>query len=60
MNSDIWVKCLDHLQDKFSEQQFNTWVRPLQAETRENELHIFAPNQFVLDYVKKQFLGVIT
>jgi chromosomal replication initiator protein len=60
VNSALWIKCLDHLQDIFSEQQFNTWVRPLQVETKENNFYIFAPNQFVLDYVKKQFLGVIT
>jgi chromosomal replication initiator protein len=60
VNSALWKKCLDHLQDMFSDQQFNTWIRPLQAEMQENNLYIFAPNQFVIDYVKKQFLGVIT
>ena len=60
MNSALWIKCLEHLQDTFTEQQFNTWVRPLQVETKENNFYIFAPNQFVLDYIKKQFLGVIT
>ena len=60
VNSALWKKCLEHLQDMFSEQQFNTWIRPLQAEINEKEILIFAPNQFVIDYVKKQFLGVIT
>ena len=40
MNSALWIKCLDHLQDIFSEQQFNTWVRPLQVETKENNFYI--------------------
>ncbi|MFU8797420.1 MAG: chromosomal replication initiator protein DnaA [Gammaproteobacteria bacterium] len=59
MSASIWDKCLDHLQDKFSEQQFNTWVRPLQVELKENTLYIYAPNQFVLDYVHDQFLETL-
>lgn len=56
----LWKKCLDHLQDGISAQQFNTWIRPLQAEQDGEALLLLAPNQFVLDWVNERFLGKIT
>ena len=35
------------------EQQFNTWVRPLQAVEREGELQLLAPNRFVVSWIEK-------
>ncbi|NWN83991.1 MAG: hypothetical protein HLX48_13515, partial [Halomonas sp.] len=32
MSLALWQQCLDTLQDELSSQQFNTWIRPLQAE----------------------------
>lgn len=55
MSSNIWVKCLDILQEEYPAQQFNTWLRPLQAETNEDTLILLAPNRFVVDWVKKNF-----
>lgn len=55
----LWKKCLDHLQDDISAQQFNTWLRPLQVEYKDNTLLLLAPNQFVLDWVSSRFLGRI-
>jgi chromosomal replication initiator protein len=51
----VWQKCLGLLQDEYSAQQFNTWLRPLQAHTEEQRLILFAPNRFVVDWVKKHF-----
>ena len=34
----VWQKCLDRLQDHISLQDFNTWIRPLQAEQKEDQL----------------------
>ncbi len=56
----LWEKCLDTLQDEFSAQQFNTWIRPLQIEDAPGSLRLLAPNQFVLDWVKEHFLDHIT
>lgn len=55
MSSNIWFNCLNLLQEEFPAQQFNTWLRPLQAETDENTLILLAPNRFVVDWVKKHF-----
>ena len=53
----VWQKCLDNLESEFPPQQFNTWLRPLQAEPNVEQqiLFLFAPNRFVVDWVKKYF-----
>ena len=50
-----WQKCLDHLQDELSAQQFNTWIRPLTVVVEGNEYTILAPNRFVKDWVRNKF-----
>lgn len=55
----LWEKCLDCLQDEFPSQQFNTWIRPLQAEHADTKLVLFAPNRFVLDWINERFLSRI-
>jgi len=55
----LWEKCLDCLQDEFPSQQFNTWIRPLQAQFNDNKLVLLAPNRFVLDWILEKFLGRI-
>lgn len=56
----VWKKCLDRLEDELSSQQFNTWLRPLQAVQDAGQLRLYAPNRFVLDWVKDRFLARIT
>lgn len=51
----IWHQCLGHLEEELPEQQFNTWIRPLQASENKEELVLLAPNRFVLDWVKQQY-----
>lgn len=59
MSASIWQKCLGLLQDEYSAQQFNTWLRPLQAYTDEQRFVLLAPNRFVVDWVKKHFFSRI-
>ncbi len=56
----LWKKCLDRLEEELSAQQFNTWIRPLQAEWQKNTLRLYAPNRFVMDWVKDRFMERIT
>lgn len=51
----LWQKCLEKLQLEFPAQQFNTWLKPLQAEERGDIFVLLAPNRFVVDWVKKNF-----
>lgn len=60
MNLPIWDQCITQLESELSEQQFNTWILPLQVELVNNELNLLAPNRFVMDWVKKNFLQQIT
>lgn len=59
MSAPLWKKCLERLQGDISAQQFNTWIRPLQVESKGNVLSLFAPNQFVLDWVSERYLAQI-
>lgn len=52
----VWEQCVDKLQNELPAQQFNTWIRPLQAVESDTELKLLAPNRFVLDWVKQHFL----
>ncbi len=54
-----WHKCVDCLKNELPSQQFNTWIRPLVAESKVGELTLLAPNRFVMDWVKEKFLNRI-
>ncbi|WP_038052398.1 chromosomal replication initiator protein DnaA [Thioalkalivibrio sp. ALJ1] len=55
----LWTACLDRLQGKVSEQQLNTWLRPLHAEEADGSLRLLAPNQFVFEHVRDHLLESI-
>ena len=55
MSALFWPNCLQQLEQKLSDQQLNTWIRPLQIKEDENTLTLLAPNRFVLDWVKQNF-----
>lgn len=52
MHDQIWQQCLKQLEIEMDSQGFNTWIVPLQALEKNEKLNIFAPNQFVFDWVK--------
>jgi chromosomal replication initiator protein len=56
----LWQKCLVRLEHELPEQQFNTWIRPLHAIESGENLRLLAPNQFVLDWVKKHHFATIS
>lgn len=54
---DLWQRCLASLQDELPPQQFNTWIRPLQASRAiEGQLCLFAPNRFIANWVRDKYL----
>ena len=55
MSAPLWDRCLSQLESELSEQQLNTWIRPLQALEDAGQLRILAPNRFVLDMVQSSF-----
>ena len=54
-----WQRCIDCLKAELPSQQFNTWIRPLHVEFDAGTLRVFAPNRFILDWVKSKFLDRI-
>ena len=57
MSVELWQQCVDLLRDELPAQQFNTWIRPLQVEVEGDELRVFAPNRFVLDWVNEKYVS---
>ncbi len=60
MEASLWQKCLVRLENELPEQQFNTWIRPLHAVETPDSLRLLAPNQFVLDWVRKHHFDTIS
>ncbi len=56
MTVSLWDQCLDRLEGELNAQQFNTWIRPLQAQKTAEGLRLLAPNQFVRDWINDNFL----
>ena len=56
----VWQRCVSRLQDELPSQQFNTWIRPLQANENGGRLHLYAPNRFIKDFVSDKFGDRIT
>jgi len=54
--SSLWSQCIRTLEADLSEQQFNTWIRPLQPVADGSLLRLLAPNRFVVDWVKSHCL----
>jgi chromosomal replication initiator protein len=57
--SKLWTLCISKLEGELPPQQFNTWIRPLQAVENGGELKLLAPNRFVLEWVKQHFFDKI-
>lgn len=60
MPGSLWNRCLHQLEADLPEQQFNTWVRPLQAVTDGGTLRLYAPNRFVAEWVNENVLPRLT
>jgi len=56
----LWQQCLLRLENELPAQQFNTWIRPLHAIENGENLRLLAPNQFVLDWVRKHHFDTIS
>lgn len=55
----LWRRCLLHLEDQISPSEFNTWLKPLQAEDDGEKVTLYAPNRWVMDWVRERYLQQI-
>lgn len=55
----LWNRCLERLQQDLPTQQFSMWIRPLVANEEVAAVTLFAPNRFVLDWVRDKYIAQI-
>jgi len=59
LDHSIWQRCLSVLQEELPAQQFSMWIRPLQCVIDDNIMTLYAPNRFVLDWVRDKYVNRI-
>jgi chromosomal replication initiator protein len=64
MTEDLWQRGCERLAAELPEQQFNTWIRPLQAAAVSDSAQgavasLLVPNRFKLDWIRNQYGGRI-
>ena len=60
MTSTIWQQCLAQLEVELGQQQFETYIRPLQANFNAGQLTLKAPNVYVENHVRQSYLERIS
>ena len=53
---DAWPRCLERLEAELPAEDVHTWLKPLQADRREDGLVLYAPNAFVMQEVRDRYL----
>ncbi len=59
MTNALWDSCLENLGYVLTEQDIDTWIRPLDAVEENGKLLLYAPNPFVEKEIKKKYLSAI-
>ncbi|HWR96063.1 MAG TPA: chromosomal replication initiator protein DnaA, partial [Arenimonas sp.] len=52
----VWSHCLQRLEQEFPADDVLSWLKPLQASQNGDELHLYAPNAFVVEHVQEHYL----
>jgi chromosomal replication initiator protein len=57
----LWQTCVDQLAQELPEQQFNTWIKPINAQVADDlsKVTLFIVNRFKLDWIRVQYSGRI-
>ena len=56
---ETWNKITSALEKSISEEEFNTWIKPLSVEINNKTLAISAPNDFIINYVEENYLNIL-
>jgi len=56
----LWNQCLERLRQELPTQQFSMWIRPLVPQEEDGVVALYAPNRFILDWVRDKYLNNIT
>ncbi len=59
---DLWQNCVEQLAQELPEQQFNTWIKPLQASFSSDfsKVTVLVGNRFKLDWIRTQYSKKLT
>ena len=56
----IWDKTVKIIQEKISQQNFDTWIRPIRIAALEgDQVHLIVPNRFFRDWLVENYLPLI-
>ena len=55
-DGNLWSRCIRELKAELPDNQFNTWIRPLQAVEDGSSLRLLAPNRFVVDWLDQHYV----
>jgi len=60
----VWNECLDVIRDNVSQQSFNTWFEPLEAQSLEEEdnlrkLTIQLPSRFYYEWIEEHYFSLL-
>jgi chromosomal replication initiator protein len=57
----LWDKSVNLIKDKISQQNFDTWIRPIRVTSLEgNQVHLSVPNKFFKDWLMENYRPIIT
>lgn len=59
MELSLWQQCLHRLRDLIPQQQISQWFNPLQAEQTGEGLILFAPNQYILETINRDYMPLL-
>ena len=52
----VWSQSLQRLEQEYPTEDVLSWLKPLQASQNGEELHLYAPNAFVVEHVQEHYL----
>lgn len=56
----LWDKSINLIKDKISQQNFDTWIRPIKVTSLEgNQVHLTAPNKFFREWLIENYRPII-
>lgn len=54
---DVWQRCSERLSVELGSEDYNAWIRPLQASYENGGLVLFAPNRYVKEEVERRYVA---
>lgn len=56
----LWEKCLNIIKEKISQQNFDTWIRPIRiAMLQDNSITLSVPNRFFKDWLEDNYHALL-